>query len=403
MVNRSPIEVARSLEMRNGFSIAVGLALWERYNIAALNATRGRRRIQVNHADLMADPVATVRQLHQNLEELDVRGLREPSDEEIRAFIDPSVYRAKERQVCGRLSPAQRKLRRAFQSGRILLLEKAIHFSAESQEVLSQHDRWMEAQDKIAEHEKAFAQTQKELEQARASAAAHRNMLEKSENEKSELKNQISLQAAAIARDQRRIEKLRELLSKAGKLLERVLTSSRWRIGSLVLFRSRRFAGELDPRWRRRLLGEYKTWIQQGGEYSTTDPAKSHSTSISKTDGSGGPVVEKKLNPSLAFRADPSAGRKGGERGGQSISIVIPVYNAYDDLIRCLESVQRHSRPNHPVIVIDDSPDERIWPWLQRWATQHQNFRVVRNNSNLGYTATETVAANWQALGTSSY
>src|SRR5262249_27846564 len=90
IVNRSPIEVARSVQMRNGFPIAVGLALWECYNIAALNATRGQRRIQINHADLMADPVGAVRHLQENLEALDVRGLRVPSDEEIRAFIDPS-------------------------------------------------------------------------------------------------------------------------------------------------------------------------------------------------------------------------------------------------------------------------------------------------------------------------
>jgi GT2 family glycosyltransferase/glycosyltransferase involved in cell wall biosynthesis len=84
-----------------------------------------------------------------------------------------------------------------------------------------------------------------------------------------------------------------------------------------------------------------------------------------------------------------SAVPKATARSGQSISIVISVYNAHDDLVRCLESVQRHSRPDHPVIVIDDaSSDERIWPLLQHWATQHQNFRVVRNDSNLGYTAT---------------
>ena len=81
------------------------------------------------------------------------------------------------------------------------------------------------------------------------------------------LNAKISQQAADVARYQRRIEKLRELLSKAGRLLERALTSSRWRFGSLVLFRSSKFAGESDPRWRKRLLGEFKAWIQQGGEY----------------------------------------------------------------------------------------------------------------------------------------
>ena len=302
-VHRAPLEVARSLETRDGFPLSFGLALWERYNVAALNATRGRRRVQVNHADLMADPVRAVRQLQEKLQELGVRGLRAPSDQEIRAFIDPSLYRAKEKQTRGRLSQAQRKLRGAFQKGRVLLLKKAIHFSAESQEVLSHHDRWMEAQSSIAEVEKAIAQTQKELEQARASASALRDTLgksekersalcdrlEKSEKEKSEARTSAaalrskleksekakSELKAAIARGQRRTEKLRELLSKAGGLLERALTSSRWRIGSLVLFRSRRFAGESDPHWRKRLLGEFKAWVQQGGEYSATDAAKS--------------------------------------------------------------------------------------------------------------------------------
>jgi hypothetical protein len=60
-VHRAPLEVARSLETRDGFPLSFGLALWERYNVAALNATRGRRRVQVNHADLMADPVRAVR------------------------------------------------------------------------------------------------------------------------------------------------------------------------------------------------------------------------------------------------------------------------------------------------------------------------------------------------------
>jgi GT2 family glycosyltransferase len=266
LLNRSPIEVARSLEMRNGFTIAVGLALWERYNIAALNATRGRPRIQVSHADLMADPVGTVRQLKGNLEELGVRGFRAASDEEIRAFIDPSLYRAKGKKIRGRLSSAQRRLRDAFENGTALLSQKAIHFSAESQEVLSQHDQWMEARDKVAQTQKELEQArasaaaqvariQKELEQARASAAAQIAQTQKSEKEKSELKAKISLQAADIARYQRQIEGLQKQfkeaenhwknnLTKLGKwsdrLLQdyqRILNSNRWRIGCWFSFK----------------------------------------------------------------------------------------------------------------------------------------------------------------------
>ena len=112
LVNRSPLEVARSLEIRNGFPPSFGLALWERYNIGALTATRGHRQVQINHADLMADPVGAVRQLQKNLKTLGVRGLRAPSAEEIRAFIDPSLYRAKGKEIRVRLSRPAKTARR---------------------------------------------------------------------------------------------------------------------------------------------------------------------------------------------------------------------------------------------------------------------------------------------------
>ena len=164
--------------------------------------------------------------------------------------------------------------------------------------MLSQHDRWIQAQEKIAELDRRNAvlvaqsselenkleQSQKELQESKLTIAQLQQKLEQgrkgfseSQKEVHKLKAKISQQAADVARYQRRIEKLRELLAKAGGLLERALTSSRWRLGSLVLFRSRKFAGESDPRWRKRLLGEFKAWVQQGGEYSTAHAAKDQS------------------------------------------------------------------------------------------------------------------------------
>ena len=195
-VHRSPLEVARSLEMRNGFSLAFGLALWERYNTAALNATLGSRRIQVNHAELMAAPVATVRNLAQGLEALGVRGLRSPSDEEILAFIDPSLYRAKEKEIgrLQRLSAAQRKLQNAFQNRKALLATKPVRFSAAARAAL----QLGEAQNKIVtleernaalsaelsdlkgrseQSERASAQIRKDLEAARTQLATQQNQL----------------------------------------------------------------------------------------------------------------------------------------------------------------------------------------------------------------------------------
>jgi spore maturation protein CgeB/GT2 family glycosyltransferase len=219
IVYRSPIEVARSLEMRNGFSIGVGLALWERYNLAALNATRGKRRIQINHADLMADPLGAVQRLRKDLEALNVRGLREPSNEEILAFIDPSLYRAKQEQVRGRLSPAQRKLWKAFQNGRVLLGQKALRFSAESQEVLSQHDRWLEAQQKIAELSAEKERLQGEIEKRLSDLT---NLTTKAEDQRRAAQDQQKALNEQLAMIKERDERIKGLHGQRKALEEKL-------------------------------------------------------------------------------------------------------------------------------------------------------------------------------------
>ncbi len=142
IVYRSPLEVALSLETRNHFSLPFGLALWERYNTDLLEATRHCRRIQINHADLMAAPVTAVRRLEENLQALGVTAVRSPSDDEILAYIDPALYRAKEAEVSARqkLSASQRALGNAFLNGTALREEKRTQLSASSQNVLLWED-----------------------------------------------------------------------------------------------------------------------------------------------------------------------------------------------------------------------------------------------------------------------
>ena len=62
---RDPLEVARSLErVGQGMHIEVGLAQWEVYTVAALNATAGCDRVLVDHAGLLADTDAALQRLH---------------------------------------------------------------------------------------------------------------------------------------------------------------------------------------------------------------------------------------------------------------------------------------------------------------------------------------------------
>lgn len=74
-------------------------------------------------------------------------------------------------------------------------------------------------------------------------------------------------------------------------------------------------------------------------------------------------------------------------RRSEKVDIIIPVYNGYDDLQRCIPSVKRHTDlSRHRVILINDcSPDERIAPYLDSLADDH--ILVLHNETNQGFSA----------------
>jgi O-antigen biosynthesis protein len=184
-VHRSPLEVARSLEMRDGFPIPFGIALWERYMTAALNATRKLRRIQINHADLLADPVAVVRSLRKRLGSLGLRGLHSPSADEILAFIDPSLHRAKEEEVSDivQIHGAQKKLWDAFESETALRSTKPFRFSSGSHEMLIRHDESIVMGRKAGQMEARNKALSTEITKLNESIAAARAQLARRDEE----------------------------------------------------------------------------------------------------------------------------------------------------------------------------------------------------------------------------
>ncbi len=70
------------------------------------------------------------------------------------------------------------------------------------------------------------------------------------------------------------------------------------------------------------------------------------------------------------------------------VDIAVPVYNGYEDLILCTESLRRHTDLSlHRVLLIDDkSPDERIRPFLEE-LSKEQGFEVIFNERNQGFSA----------------
>ena len=92
---RNPLEVARSLQRRNGFGIAAGIALWEAYNRHALRVARDLPRVLVSHESLMRHPVETLDGLLRQLDRLGVSHLTQPDADELKRFISPSLYRSR--------------------------------------------------------------------------------------------------------------------------------------------------------------------------------------------------------------------------------------------------------------------------------------------------------------------
>jgi spore maturation protein CgeB/GT2 family glycosyltransferase len=164
-VHRAPLEIARSIEARDGFPLLFNLALWEHYLTAAINDTRGRPRLRVNHADLVANPVGTVHCLKQELEQLGVSGLHLPSDREILAFIDPSLYRAKEKELADgiELSTSQRSLAEGLRTGAALMETGPIACSNSARAVLAMYEQATDnrkLQERLATEQERYAAQQ---------------------------------------------------------------------------------------------------------------------------------------------------------------------------------------------------------------------------------------------------
>lgn len=76
LVYRNPLEVARSLEVRDGFPLPLGLALWETYTRSALSAAANRPVFVASYEGLVADPEAWCVDATQFLADVGVDGGR---------------------------------------------------------------------------------------------------------------------------------------------------------------------------------------------------------------------------------------------------------------------------------------------------------------------------------------
>ena len=195
-VFRNPLEVARSLQRRNGFSIAAGMTLWERYNKYALKASSTMPRVMVAYGALMRDPADTVDRLVTRLRELGVMRLAVPNESEFRQFIQPTYHRHRvsEEETDQFLTPDQRELWQRIRNEDVLRQEPSetisaaatqhLHDLESSHRSLGHHkDRISELNARLVKYREALTVREKELARRRKELAARDEELGKRSRE----------------------------------------------------------------------------------------------------------------------------------------------------------------------------------------------------------------------------
>jgi hypothetical protein len=273
LIYRDPLPVARSLQARDGLPLAVGIALWEHYNRAALASTQGTPRILLSYRDLLGDPVATVTRPHRELLRLGIPGiqrLRVPSVEEIRTLVKPSLeHQASDPELeRGYLNLPQSELLQALASGAALDLDPVPPLSAGARDVLLAHSQ------RIADERSLRRRI---AEDAELSAALHTRAARNGETIDS-LHARVARNAETIDSLHARVAEEAALRSQASADVHRttiwiealdsfvsaLLTSRSWKIGSAMsaLLRPLRFrkTGTTAAERRDRVMDEYRRW-----------------------------------------------------------------------------------------------------------------------------------------------
>ena len=77
------------------------------------------------------------------------------------------------------------------------------------------------------------------------------------------------------------------------------------------------------------------------------------------------------------------------------IDIIIPIYNAYEDLVKCILSVWKHTdlEKNRLILVNDKSPDPRIEPYL--FSIAGKNIIIHNSPENGGFSASVNIGMHY--------
>src|SRR3954467_10692687 len=74
-------------------------------------------------------------------------------------------------------------------------------------------------------------------------------------------------------------------------------------------------------------------------------------------------------------------------------SIIVPVYNGFEHVERCLAALERHAGAERAVVLVDDaSTDPRVAPLLRSFVARRAGTVLIENRENLGFVGSVNAA-----------
>lgn len=84
------------------------------------------------------------------------------------------------------------------------------------------------------------------------------------------------------------------------------------------------------------------------------------------------------------FDRNASLSVQSGKSG--AVTIIMPIYNAFNLLPEALRRIERNTDVAWRLILVEDaSSDEKVRPWVETWAAKRENVTLLLNEKNLGF------------------
>ena len=442
-ISRNPLEVAHSLKARNRMPVRVGLALWELYNVRALQATVELPLLRVTYEDLVSDPGGTSETVRLFLAKHGSYPVRNPTASELSGSLDSKLrHHQKEEAALSRVatrdqldlyrrligSTAPIDAPRAVSEGSLNTLRKY-------ETTASVDGRRRAAMESSARRRRSHLELQialRDVELRHALAARQRAEASLSTGQRrfdSETKRLQAIRRALevqLAETDERVRTLRddirtlrrknayhEQLAARHEKLKQDLDQKRRRGAELerLCRRNQRELGELKPRYAealvqvrqksRELRNAHRQYAELNVRRLRAERELDHSRRlVARLEAlRSAKDVTRPLESKLAAENTPDSPTATATTPPLAspieqpcVDVVVCVHNALAYVKQCLDSVFSKSTAKFRLIVVNDGSDQPTTEWLQGMASRTESTDLIETACGpIGYTRAANV------------